>query len=248
MMLSKQLLIAIGVTAIAFCNGFTNSRSARPMRVKATAAKSDSLASSPNLSVDSNFVVVDDPEPSAAELTNANMLRIILSVATDQQVNELVWKCLGYRRVPSTRTGPKNTESSVEWDSSKCFPKWREKYPQPPDVIGVTRIYSKEVDGPSMKANQALVRSVPMEYKQGIRDQLRPEGFNGFSLDELTPNKTRRAQCANWLLYYREALFGVSLKEIVRRKELQRNVEAENYELRKKGESIKTAGPENERR
>ena len=41
--------------------------------------------------------------------------------------------------------------------------------------------------------------------------QLRPEGFNGFKLAELTPNKTRRAQCANWLLYYREALFGVKL-------------------------------------
>ena len=43
-----------------------------------------------------------------------------------------------------------------------------------------------------------------MEYKQSIRDQLRPLGFNGFQLAELTPNKTRRAQCANWLLYYRE--------------------------------------------
>ena len=38
---------------------------------------------------------------------------------------------------------------------------------------------------------------------QGIKIKLRPLGFTGFKLDELTPNKTRRAQCVNWLLFYR---------------------------------------------
>jgi hypothetical protein len=33
-----------------------------------------------------------------------------------------------------------------------------------------------------------------MQYKQSIRDLLRPEGFYGFKLEELTPTKTRRAQ------------------------------------------------------
>jgi hypothetical protein len=37
---------------------------------------------------------------------------------------------------------------------------------------------------------------------QGIKIKLRPYGFTGFKLDELTPNKTRRAQCVNWLLFY----------------------------------------------
>lgn len=63
--------------------------------------------------------------------------------------------------------------------------------------------------------------------------------FMGYSMDELTPTKTRRAQCANWLLYYREQLFGVSLEELIARKELERNVAAENEQLRMQGESCK---------
>jgi hypothetical protein len=42
-----------------------------------------------------------------------------------------------------------------------------------------------------------------MRRVQGIKIKLRPLGFTGFKLDELTPNKTRRAQCVNWLLFYR---------------------------------------------
>ena len=101
--------------------------------------------------------------PAADELTNENMLRIILSMCTDAEVNELVWKCLGYRR----------KDGEGEWDASECFPKWKERFPTPPDLIGVTRIYSKEIDGPSLKANQALVRTVPMKYKQSIREHVR---------------------------------------------------------------------------
>ena len=109
-----------------------------------------------------------------------------------------------------------------------------------------------------MAANQALVRSVPMAHKQGIRHHLGPLGFRGYSLAELTPTKTRRAQvmvllchhvrsrlrlfvdavthfrywqCANWVLYYREALFGVPLHELLRRKD----VEAENLSIRLEG-------------
>ena len=67
--------------------------------------------------------------------------------------------------------------------------------------------------------------------------QLRPEGFNGFKLAELTPNKTRRAQCANWLLYYREALFGVSLEELIAARD--RDVEAENRAAIERGESLR---------
>lgn len=45
---------------------------------------------------------------------------------------------------------------------------------------------------------------------------------------ELTPNKTRRAQCANWLLYYREELFGYSVEELRERR--QKKLEAEEAE------------------
>ena len=39
--------------------------------------------------------------------------------------------------------------------------------------------------------------------------------------------------------YYREQLFGVSLEELIARKELERNVAAENEQLRMQGESCK---------
>ena len=67
-----------------------------------------------------------------------------------------MWKCLGYRRA----------EGAEEWRADDCFPKWRERFPAPPDLVGVTRQYSKDIDGPVLKANQALVRTVPMEHKQ----------------------------------------------------------------------------------
>lgn len=48
--------------------------------------------------------------------------------------------------------------------------------------------------GGGVPFNQALVRSVPMEYKRSIMEHLKPIGFTGYKLDELTPNRTRRAQ------------------------------------------------------
>jgi len=47
----------------------------------------------------------------------------------------------------------------------------------------------------------------------------------GFQYAELTPNKTRRAQCANWLLYYREELFGYTVEQLKERKRLKREAE-----------------------
>jgi hypothetical protein len=81
----------------------------------------------------------------------------------------------------------------------------------------VKRNYTYEIDRPVQKANQAIVASIPMKYKQGIKEHLRPLGFTGFKLDELTPNKTRRAQCVNWMLYYREALRGKTIEQVMKR-------------------------------
>ena len=47
-------------------------------------------------------------------------------------------------------------------------------------------------------------------------------GFKGYKLSELTPNKTRRAQLCNWLIYYREKLFGKSLDDIRIEREKER--------------------------
>lgn len=70
-----------------------------------------------------------------------------------------------------------------------------------------------------------MVRSIPVEYKQSLKQHLKPYGFRGYQYTELTPNKTRRAQCANWLLYYREALFGYTISELQERRRLQQEME-----------------------
>ena len=56
-------------------------------------------------------------------------------------------------------------------------------------------------------------------------------GFKGFKLKELTPNKTRRAQAVNWVLYYRETLFGKTLEELMAQRELEVKPSAETAEL-----------------
>jgi hypothetical protein len=45
-----------------------------------------------------------------------------------------------------------------------------------------------------LKANQALVRSIPQECKQNLKVAMAPYGFKGWTMDDLTPNMTRRAQ------------------------------------------------------
>jgi len=164
-----------------------------------------------------DFVISREGAPVKEELSNENLLKILMIDCSDLEVNTLVWKCLGYRF----------NQQNEEWTTEEVFPKWGQKFPTPPDLIGMQRIYSKEVDQPSLKANQALVRSVPVDNKQSLKTHLKPLGFRGYKYAELTPNKTRRAQCANWLLYYREELFGYTLEELQERKRLKREAEAE---------------------
>ena len=45
-------------------------------------------------------------------------------------------------------------------------------------------------------------------------------------MEGLTPNMTRRAQCANWLCYYKQALHGVPVEELRRRREERAKAEA----------------------
>lgn len=171
-----------------------------------------------------DFVISRLGGPTEEELGNENLLRILMIECSDLEVNTLVWKCLGYRFDPEKE----------EWNDSECFPKWKERYPNPPDLIGMSRIYSKEQDSPSLRSNQALVRSIPADNKQSLKTHLKPYGFTGYKYAELTPNKTRRAQCANWLLYYREELFGYTVEELKERRRLKR--EAEEAEKKQKEE------------
>lgn len=41
------------------------------------------------------------------------------------------------------------------------FPRWEAMYPEPPDLLGVTRVYEKSIDKPVLKAVQ--VRCVLLE-------------------------------------------------------------------------------------
>jgi len=143
----------------------------------------------------------------------------------DEEVNGLVWKYLGYRK----------DEATGEWDASKVFPKWAAKYPTPPDLVGVTRTYERAVDEPVLRAVQSLQKSVPTEHKDNLRAFLLPLGWKGYKMKApahikattgLTPNMTRRAQVAQWLLYYREALHGVDVEELKRRRDERAKEEA----------------------
>lgn len=168
---------------------------------------------------DNDFKVTREGGPTPEELTNENLIQIVerRSNVTDIEVNTLVWKCLGYRFDPEKE----------KWDAPEVFPKWKERYPTPPDVIGIQRIYTKEVDGEIIKNNQRLTNSIPMEFKQSLKTILRPYGFNGYKLSELVPNMTRRAQCVNWLLFFREDLYGFTLEELQERRRVKKEKEAE---------------------
>jgi hypothetical protein len=177
--------------------------------------------------VSGKFVISRSGPPTREELSNDNMLMIVRSECTDLEVNTLVWKCLGYR-----------FDADGEcWDAGEVFPKWRESYPHPPDLLGMRRVYSRDVDTPSLRSNQALVRSIPVEHKQSLKTHLNPLGFTGFKLKELTPNKTRRAQCANWLIFYREELFGYTVEELRERRRSRRAAEDEAAEAMRRKEA-----------
>lgn len=146
------------------------------------------------------------------ELIDENIIQIIKLETSDEQANSLVWKCLGYRYNSLTNT----------FNNELVFPKWKAKYPNPPDVIGITRNYDPSVDKDVRNASMDLMRSIPRDFKGGVKN-LSHLGFKGFSLKELTPNKTRRAQVVNWLIYYREKLFGKTFEDLQKERELEKS-------------------------
>jgi len=161
---------------------------------------------------ESDFIVSRTGGPTDEELTDENMYRIIERKASDLDVNTLVWKCLGYRFDADNKS----------WAPAEVFPKWKDRFPDPPDFIGMQRIYSKEIDGPSLRNNQSLVRSIPAENKASYsKKHMLQFGFTGYKVSELTPNLTRRAQCINWLLFYREELYGYTIEELRERRRLK---------------------------
>ncbi len=117
------------------------------------------------------FVVSREGGPTKEELSDENLYKIIDRTASDLEVNTLVWKCLGYRF----------DATQQEWTTAEVFPKWKERFPTPPDMIGMQRIYSKEIDGPSLRNNQALVKSIPVDNKKSyLKEYMEPFGFKGY--------------------------------------------------------------------
>lgn len=172
------------------------------------------------------------------EISNQNLIKIVNLECSDLDCCNLAWKCLGY----------KYDETLNKFVlTSNVFPKWAAKYPHPPDLIGLTRNYSSvEIDKPVRDASMNLMRSIPRNYKGGVRE-LEKEGFRGYKLKELTPNKTRRAQLVNWIIYYREKLYGKTLEELkaerlleeIKSKEQASLPSERNYEkLRLDGEDV----------
>jgi hypothetical protein len=106
------------------------------------------------------------------------LLLILEDRVSDVFVCELVWERLFY-----TQETPLNN-----WVSNAFTPSyWAEKFEEAPQII------SERV------ASVHLTRSIPKEYKQGLKKFL---NFKGYKINELYPRRTRRATAVNWLIYW----------------------------------------------
>jgi len=103
---------------------------------------------------------------------------IIEDKVSDVFVCELVWERLFYTRETTFNN----------WFSSTLTPDyWSEKFGKAPQII------SERI------ASVHLTRSIPKEYKQGLKNFL---NFRGYKINELYPRRTRRATAVNWLIYW----------------------------------------------
>ena len=102
------------------------------------------------------------------------LLFIILEdKVSDVFVCKLVWERLFYTKETTLNN----------WVSSALTPSyWSEKYEKAPQIIS------------ERKASVHLTRSIPKEYKQGLKNFL---NFKGYKINELYPRRTRRATAVN---------------------------------------------------
>ena len=125
-------------------------------------------------------------------LTVKDLLAIILGEMPDAWVNEILLTLLGWRRADDEK-----------WDNSNVPDEWRKPYPDsPPDFIGSPTNYSPAIDLPVKRAMQKLNRTIEPESKQQLKQILKPHGFKGWKINELTPNRTRRATAVNYILFW----------------------------------------------
>jgi len=103
---------------------------------------------------------------------------ILEDKVSDVFVCELVWERLFYTKELSLN----------DWISSALTPfYWSEKFEKSPKIIS------------ERPASVHLTRSIPKEYKQGLKNFL---NFKGYKINELYPRRTRRATAVNWLIYW----------------------------------------------
>ena len=103
---------------------------------------------------------------------------ILEDKVSDVFVCELVWERLFYTREDLTNC----------WSRTELTPTyWSEKFVKAPQIIS------------ERKASVHLTRSIPKDYKQGLKNFL---NFKGYKINELYPRRTRRATAVNWLIYW----------------------------------------------
>jgi len=103
---------------------------------------------------------------------------ILEDKVSDVFVCEVVWERLFYTKEISLN----------DWISSALTPSyWSKKFGKAPQIIS------------ERSASVHLTRSIPKEYKQGLKNFL---NFKGYKINELYPRRTRRATAVNWLIYW----------------------------------------------
>lgn len=129
---------------------------------------------------------------SPPQLTVSDLLAIINQETPDEFINDIVRTLLGWKQ-----------RQDHSWDNSNAHPAWLKAYPDhPPDFIGRNNDYSPEHDRPVKLAVQRLIHTTKMENRQLLKEVLKPHGFRGWKVTELTPNRTRRATVVNWILQW----------------------------------------------
>ena len=121
-----------------------------------------------------NFIKNQFTWPICKEL----LILVLEDKVSDVFVCELVWERLFYTRKINLNI----------WVSGALTPTyWSEKFEKAPQII------SERI------ASVHLTRSIPKEYKKGLKNYL---NFKGYKINELYPRRTRRATAVNWLIYW----------------------------------------------
>ena len=119
--------------------------------------------------------------------------------------------------------------------SAEPWSDWRGREP-----TDFSKILGLRPGEPRRKFKRRIVKSFKVDSGSLNRRKGGRRLRKGFKLAGLTPNMTRRAQCVNWLLYYREQLMGKTVEEL--RRERERDVEKENLQLRRAGATTEHGG------